>query len=113
MQHRILTHRAGTRPCSALYQEQEGSSPSLCIHYDGSGPVVVPSQHHPDVFAIQPVHVDRICGLTGPVQGMAVYINAEVVWLLLRVLTLVWGTHYSERLQDNTWAMISNLYSDD
>lgn len=104
MQHKIPPDRAGTHPWSALYKVQEGSSPSLCIHHDGSGPVVVPSQHHPDGFTVQPVHIDRICGLTGPVQGVAVNINAEVMRLLLRVLALVWGTHYSERLQDNTWA---------
>lgn len=113
MQLKSLTHRADTHPKSALCKVQEGSSPSLCVHYDGSGPVVIPSQHHPDGFAVQPVHIDGIRGLTGPVQGMAVYINAEVMWLLLWVLTLVWSTHYSERLQDNTWATISSHYSDD
>lgn len=113
MQLKNPTDRADTHPKSALCRGQEGSSPSLCIHYDGPGPVVVPSQHHPNGFAIQPVHVDGICGLTGPVQGVAVYINAEVMRLLLRVLTLVWGTHYSERLQDNTWATISSHYSVD
>lgn len=112
MQHRTPAPRAGTDAQSALHRVQEGSSPSLCVHHDGSGPVVLPSQHHPDGFAVQPVHVDRICGLAGPVQGVAVDINAEVVGLLLRVLTLVWGTHYSERLQGNAWAMFSNHYSD-
>lgn len=43
---------------------------------------------------------------------MAVYINAEVVWLLLWVLALVWSTHDSERLQDNIWGTISSNYSD-
>lgn len=43
---------------------------------------------------------------------MAVYINAEVMWLLLWVLALVWSTHDSERLQDNIWGTISSNYSD-
>lgn len=94
-------------------QRGRRDSPSLRVHHDGPGPVVLAAQHHPDGFAAQPVHVDGVRGLAGPVQGVAVDINAEVVGLLLRVLALVWGTHYSERLQDNTWAMISSHHSDD
>lgn len=80
---------------------KKGISPPLCIHYNGSGLVVVASQHHPYWLAVQPVNVDGVCGLTGPVQGMAVYINAEVMWLLLWVLALVWRAHDSKRLQDS------------
>lgn len=96
-----FTHTADVLPKSALYKVQKGISPSLCIHYNGSGLVMIPSQHHPNWLAIQPVDIDWICGLTGPVQGMTVYIDAEVMWLLLWVLALVWSTHDSERLQEN------------
>lgn len=92
----------------ALSQGGQGLSPPLGVHHDGSGPVVIAPQHHPDGLAVQPVDIDRICGLAGPVQSMAVDVDAEVMRLLLRVLALVWSAHDSERLQDNTPGTISS-----
>lgn len=58
-----------------------GHSPSLRVDHDGSGLVVLSSQHHADSAAVRPGDVDDVGDLAGPVDEAAVDVDAQVVQL--------------------------------
>lgn len=99
----ILTNRKLAAARKQLDSQNPGHEfsyiPFLWIHHNGSGPILIPLEHHSHGSPIQASHVDDVGGLTGPVDVAAVDVNAQVIGLHIQVLIGNWTCHNSEALQ--------------
>lgn len=99
----ILTNRKQAAARKQLDSQNLGPEfphiPFLWIHHNGSGPILIPLEHHSHGSPIQACHVDDVGSLAGPVDVAAVDVNAQVVGLHIQVLIGNWTCHNSEALQ--------------